>query len=174
MATPWAKIRAEWLKGGITQKELAEKYKVSVKTIQNRAYKERWKNSKGKIREKVEEETRERVARARVNHLEKLIEANDQLVDALVQLTALIAAKPKVMLFDAGGTLRNAESVAKALATATETQRDLYKIPNIDQKLAAKKLREQLKLEKLKMGTGNTEKDIWTIQMPEGEAPVDE
>ena len=23
---PWAKIKAEWLKGGITQKELAEKY----------------------------------------------------------------------------------------------------------------------------------------------------
>ena len=28
MSIPWTKIRAEWLRGGITQKELAEKYGV--------------------------------------------------------------------------------------------------------------------------------------------------
>ena len=33
MATPWAKIRTEWLKGGTTYKKLAEKYHVSAKTI---------------------------------------------------------------------------------------------------------------------------------------------
>ena len=33
---------------------LAEKYGLSVKTIQNRAYKEGWKKRKGKIEEKAE------------------------------------------------------------------------------------------------------------------------
>ena len=176
MKTPWAKKRAEWLKGGITQKQLAEKYKLSVKTIQNRAYKEGWKNQKRKIREKTEQEISARVVRARVTHLEKLIDANEKLLDGLVQMAELISSKPNVTLFDANGTLRNAESFAKALQTATATQRDLYRIPNIDQKFAAKKWREQLKLEKEKAkgeSGENGEKLIWVIHEPaeeEGDA----
>ena len=168
MATPWTKIRAEWLKGGITHKQLAEKYGVSVKTIQNRAYKEGWKNQKGKIREKVEEELRGRVVRARVNHLEKLITANEALLDGLVQMAELISKNPFQMLNDANGTLRNAESFANALETATKTQRDLYRLPTIDQKFAAKQWKEKLKLEqeKAKKDEKTDEQLIWVIHEP--------
>ena len=145
MATPWSKIRAEWLKGGITQAQLAKKYGVSVKTIQNRAYKEGWKKEKGKIREKVEEQTRERVVRARVNHLEKLIQANAMLMDALVEMAEQIKQTPTKNLFDKTGSLRNAESFARAVQTATLTQRDLYGLKNIDQKLAQKKFAAEQK-----------------------------
>ena len=168
MATPWSKIRAEWLKGGITQKQLAEKYGLSVKTISNRAYKEGWKNQKGKIREKVEEQTRERVTRARVNHLERLIAANDLLLEGLEKMAALIQAQPEALLFDKTGSIRNAESFAKALQTAAATQRDLYRLPNIDQKFAAKKWREQLKLEKDKLSGPDTSLEVWEIETPEG------
>lgn len=150
MKTPWAKIRAEWLKGGITQQELAEKYHLSVKTIQNRAYKEGWKNQKGKIAEKTEEKTRERIVRARVNHLERLISASELVITGLEKLAAEVAADPVKYLQDKSGSLRSAESITKALQVATETQMELYKIPNIDQKFNAKKWREQLKLEKAK------------------------
>ena len=145
MATPWSKIRAEWLKGGITQAQLAKKYGLSVKTIQNRAYKEGWKNEKGKIREKVEEQTRERVVRARVNHLEKMIEANEMLMDALVDMAEKIKQRPEINLFDKTGSLRNAESFARAVQTATLTLRDLYGLKNIDQKLAQKKFAAEQK-----------------------------
>ena len=168
MATPWNKIRAEWLKGGITQKKLAEKYGLSVKTIQNRAYKDGWKKEKGKIREKVEEQTRERVTRARVNHLEKLIEANEALLEGLVELTELIKKNPFQMFNDANGTLRNAESVAKAIQTATMTQRDLYGLKNIDQKFAQKKWRDQVKMEKEKAMTDTAEQELIRIHEPEG------
>ena len=150
MAAPWNKIRAEWLKGGITQKALAEKYGLSEKTIRNRAYKEGWKKQKGQIQDKVEEETRGRIVRARVNHLEKLIEANEALLDGLLAMAGEIKEHPTSNLFDKTRSLRNAESFAKALQTAAMTQRDLYRIPNIDQRFAAKKWREQLKLEKEK------------------------
>lgn len=148
MATPWSKIRAEWLKGGITQKALAEKYGLSVKTIQNRAYKEGWKKEKGKIREKVEEETRDRVVRARVNHLEKLIAAQEDVLDALKAMAAEIKKDPRKLLTDKTGSIRNTESITRALQTAAMTQRDLYGLKNIDQKFAAKKWREQQKLER--------------------------
>ena len=176
MSAPWNKIRAEWLKGGITHKQLAEKYGLSVKTIQNRAYKEGWKKEKGKIREKVEQEVSARVVRARVNHLEKLIEANEALLDGLVQMAEIISKKPMQHLFDANGTLRNAESFAKALETATKTQRDLYRMPNIDQKFAAKKWKEQLKLEKEKAKAGSAEsgeKLIWVMHEPAEEEDAD-
>ena len=177
MSAPWSKIRAEWVKGGITQKQLAEKYGLSVKTIQNRAYKEGWKKQKGKIREKTEEQVTARVVRARVTHLEKLIEANEALLDGLVILAQKIAEHPYQMMLDANGTLRNAESFAKALQTATMTQRDLYKLPNIDQKFAAKKWREQLKLEKEKQKTGsgeNGEQLIWIMHEPAEEGDANE
>lgn len=168
MATPWTKIRAEWLKGGITQAQLAEKYHLSVKTIQNRAYKEGWKNQKGKIREKTEQEISARVVRARVTHLEKLIEANEQLLDGLVKITEMISSNPFQMLNDANGTLRNAESFAKALETATKTQRDLYRLPTIDQKFAAKQWKEKLKLEQQKAAKDEKtdEQLVWVIHEP--------
>lgn len=168
MSTPWSKIRAEWLKGGVTHQQLAEKYGVSVKTIQNHAYKEGWKNQKKKIREKVEEQTRDRVVRARVNHLEKLIEANEALLEGLAELTEMIRKNPFQMFNDANGTLRNAESVARAIQTATLTQRDLYGIKNIDQKFMAKKWREQLKMEQAKQQTDTGEQELIRIHEPEG------
>ena len=145
MAIPWSKIRAEWLKGGTSYRQLGEKYGVSGKTIGNRASKEGWGKQKGKISEKVMEETRGRIVRARVNHLEKLIEANEALLDGLMIMAQKIKESPSENLFDKTGSLRNAESFAKALAMATETQRDLYRLPTIDQKLAADKWKAEKK-----------------------------
>lgn len=168
MATPWTKIRAEWLKGGKTYKALAEKYGLSERTIRTRASKEGWKNQKRQIADKVETETRERVVRARVNHLERLIAANDLLLEGLEKMAALIQAQPEALLFDKTGSIRNAESFAKALQTAAATQRDLYRLPNIDQKFAAKKWKEQLKLEQQKMSGPDTSLEVWEIETPEG------
>lgn len=171
MAAPWSKIRAEWLKGGITQKELAKKYGLSEKTISNRASKEGWKNEKGRIREKTEEELRGRIVRARVNHLERLIAANERIIIGLEKLAGMIEEKPE-LFFDKTKGLRNAESVTRALQTATMTQRDLYRIPNIDQKFAAKKWKEQQKLEREKIAEkteDNGQQLIWVMHEPPAE-----
>lgn len=143
---PWGKIKAEWLKGGITQKALAEKYGVNLKTLQNRASNEGWKNAKGKIREKTEDELTTRIARARASRLEKLITAQEDLLDGLVKMCAMVKENPKLLIDDKGG-LRNAESLTRAIQTGTLTQRDLHGMKNIDQKFAAKKWREEKKLQ---------------------------
>ena len=175
MGAPWARIRAEWLKGGITQQELADKYHLSVKTIQNRAYKEGWKKQKGKIAEKTEERTRERIVRARVNHLERLINASELIITGLEKLAASVAEDPVKYLQDKSGSLRSAESITKALQVATETQMELYKVPNIDQKFAAKKWREQMKLEKAKTSEagGGDGQLMVVIHKPAEEAEAD-
>lgn len=52
MGTPnWKKIRADYIKGGITYAELAKKHNVPYGTLKNRAQSEKW----GKAREEVEE-----------------------------------------------------------------------------------------------------------------------
>lgn len=146
MAIPWDKIRAEWLKGGITQEELAKKYNIKLKTLQNRSSNEGWKKSKGKIREKTEELLQARVSRARANRLEKLITAQEDTLDALVALSEKVKEDP-LLFFDEKGGLRNAESLTRAIQTATLTQRDLYSLKNIDQKFMQKKWKEEQKLQ---------------------------
>lgn len=144
---PWDKIRTEWLKGGITQAELAAKYNVKLKTIQNRASNEGWGKQKGIIREQTEEQINTRIARARANHLEKLINIQEDVLESLAKLAEDVKKNPK-MLISEKGEMRNAESLTRAIQTATLTQRDLYGLRNIDQKFAAKKWKEEQKLQR--------------------------
>ena len=62
----WRKIKAEYIAGGISQRELSEKYGISLRTIERRAQKEKWtskrKAADGKAVEKVAEKTAEIVA----------------------------------------------------------------------------------------------------------------
>lgn len=170
MATPWNKIRAEWLKGGTSYKKLAEKYGISAGAIRNRASNEAWGKQKLQIADKVMTETRGRIVRARVTHLEKLIAANESLLDGLVQLAADIGENPN-LLKDKTGSIRNAESFAKALQTAALTQRDLYRLPNIDQKLAAKKWAAEQKEKKAQ--AKEISGTVWNVITEDGE-PLDE
>ena len=73
--------------------------------------------------------------RVRVRELEKLMDANGQLIDTLVALT-LRASDPNqtnAMMFDKAGSMKNVEALAKAIQTAVQTQRDLFKLPTLDQ-----------------------------------------
>ena len=80
--------------------------------------------------------------------------------------------------------MKNTECLAKAIQTAVQTQRDLYKLPTLDQdfrkkaeaarkKEAKEKIaleREKLDMEKAKVIAGTTmDAEIWQLQEPEGE-----
>lgn len=185
MAAPWSRIRTEWLKGGTTYAKLAKKYGLSEKTIRNRAYKEGWGKEKGQIQDEVRTATRARIVRVREEQLMKLAEANGQIIDALLDMTKLAQEKPTVMLFDAGKTLRNAESLTKAIQLAAMTQRDLYRLPSMDQELRKKEAaarkkeaKEKLALEREKWEAEQREKakaaetasgTVWEVIEPEGE-----
>ena len=184
MAAQWGRIRQSYM-AGKNYKELSEKYHVSVKTIQNRASKEGWVKEKGKIKEEVGEKIHARVVRVRVAELEKLIDANGKLIDTLVTLTDRAADEKQTncMMFDKAGSMKNVESLAKAIQIAVQTQRDLFKLPTLDQDFRKKteaqrkrenkeKLaieREKLELEKQKeKDEAETDTEIWKIVAPEG------
>lgn len=187
MATPWSQIKAAFLKGK-SYKELSEKYGVSVKTIQNRCSKEGWNREKGKIEEEAGKILHERAVRTRVNRLEKLAAANDDLIEGLQSLAAKIKENPLILLRDEKMSLKNAESVANAISVATRTQRDLWKLPDIDQGLARKKEsqrkkearekidldRERFELEKKRASGESDVKEVWVLHGPEGIGAADE
>lgn len=58
--TPWHKIKAEYLQG-VTPKELAEKYKISSKTIREKASKEGWVEVKTTICKNLQQDIQERI-----------------------------------------------------------------------------------------------------------------
>lgn len=58
--TPWNEIKAEYLKA-VTPKELAEKYKITAKSIHEKASKENWVDEKASISKNLQEEVQERI-----------------------------------------------------------------------------------------------------------------
>ena len=181
----WGRVRQSFM-AGKSYKEISEKYGVSVKTIQNRASKEGWVKEKGKIREEVGQKIHERVVRVRVEELEKLMDANGKLIDTLVTLTDRAADEKQTnaMMFDKAGSMKNVEALAKAIQVAVQTQRDLYKLPTLDQdfrrkaeaqrkKEAKQKLeieREKLEMEKQKAKDGQgIDAEVWKLTEPDEE-----
>jgi transposase len=182
----WGRVRQSYM-AGKSYKELSEKYGVSVKTIQNRASKEGWVKEKGKIEEEVGEKIHARIVRVRVAELEKLVDANGKLIDVLVDLNTKLAEQTGQKNFsdimDKAGSMKNVECLAKAIQTAVQTQRDLFKLPTLDQdfrkKEAAQRKREMkakldLEREKWEAEKAKAENEIeadtevWKIVAPEG------
>jgi len=184
MAAPWAKIRTEWLKGRTTYAKLAKKYGLKEQTIKNRAYKEGWKKEKVQIEDEARTKTRARIVRVREEQLEKLAAANSDIIEVLLTLIGKAKENPFQMMFDAGGTLRNTESLTKAIQLAVQNQRDIYRLPDLDQELKKKEAaarkkeaKEKLALEREKWEHEKAEKakaqnvqngTVWQVEAPEG------
>lgn len=160
MATQWWRIRDAYLQKGMTYKELAEKYHLSERTIRTRASKEGWRKERDKIESEARQETHARAVRGRVEELEKLIEANELVIDGLLELARIVKSRPRMLNHSKSG-LKNAESMTKAIQTAVQTQRDLYKLPTLDQDMRKKEEAQRKKEAKVKL---EIEKEKWEIE----------
>ena len=58
--TPWNKVKADYLQG-VTPKELAQKYKISAKTVHEKASKENWVKEKESIGKNLQADVQERI-----------------------------------------------------------------------------------------------------------------
>lgn len=56
MSVDWAKIKTEYINGNITQRELAEKYGVTLRQISNHATAEQWVQEREQHRDKLSTE----------------------------------------------------------------------------------------------------------------------
>ena len=159
MATQWWRIKAAYLKGNITYRELAEKYHLSARTIRNRAYKEGWGKEKDKVQTEVSEKIRATAVRARVEQLEMLITANDRMARAIDKLTEEIEKNPKILLGSKGDG-KAADSISKAILTTIQCQRDLHKLPTLDQDMRRKEEAQRKREAKAKM---ELDREKWAL-----------
>ena len=186
MATQWWRIKAAYLKGDVTYKELAEKYKLSERTIRTRASKEGWRKEKDKVKTEVSQSIHATAVRAREEQLQMLITANERMAKSLMDLTEQIEADPMILL-GAKKDGKAADSISKAILTTIQCQRDLHKLPTLEQDMRKKeeaqrkreaKARLELDREKLELQRERNSDDgsevIWTIEVPEGSGAIDE
>lgn len=62
MAADWKKIKAEYLRGGVSYRELAKKYGVSFSTLRKVASKEKWTDLRNKVEAKKDTKIVESIA----------------------------------------------------------------------------------------------------------------
>lgn len=159
MATQWWRIKAAYLKGNVTYKELAEKYKLSERTVRNRAYKEGWGKERDKVQTEVSEQIRATAVRARVEQLEMLITANDRMARAIDKLTEEIEKNPKILLGSKGDG-KAADNISKSILTTIQCQRDLHKLPTLDQDMRRKEEAQRKREAKAKM---ELDREKWAL-----------
>lgn len=138
MATQWWRIKAAYLKGDMSLSALAKKYHVGVSTIKKHASNEGWKNERDQIETEASQAVRARAREEREQQLQLLMTAQNDAMEALVKMAALAKENPQKYLIDDKGTMRNAESLTKSIQTAVMTQRDLHKLPTLDQDMQRK------------------------------------
>lgn len=91
----WTKIRAEYIKGGISQRKLAEKHGVSVNTMLKRANVEKWNEQRKQTYNKVTKKVQQKTAAVVADNAtlaawikRKLLERLDSLLETLPEQMA--------------------------------------------------------------------------------------
>lgn len=151
----WDAIHQEYITGNATYAELAEKYKISVNTLSKKASKERWKNDRQKVGEKVARKAVTRAARAREEKALKGINLTkyiaDLWTDNLKELNELIKNTPATMLENpsfAAGIPRGLKETYELIMEMNGRGYMNRKLANEEKKLRLE--REKLELEKAK------------------------
>lgn len=77
----WKKVKAEYIRGGVSYRKLAEKYGVSFSSVRRRAEKENWTDLRTQAEQKISTKIVEKVASQEA----KRVDAFQNLADKLLQ-----------------------------------------------------------------------------------------
>ena len=82
----WKKIKAEYIRGGITYRQLATKYEVSFTNLAKLAKKEKWRDLRKQADEKASAKIIDSIASMNVDKATKIVTVADKLLDKIVEL----------------------------------------------------------------------------------------
>lgn len=143
----WDQVKADYLSGELTVKELAEKHGVSTNQIYKKVSSEGWKKTLDKIRQKTEEKYVARTARARAREIDVIARATEKLGVLLDKTVDELAAQ------STDKRLRNLKGIAataSAIETNLQTTMKLLGIQTKAQEEAQKIARARLELDRRK------------------------
>lgn len=85
----WIKIKNEYLNTNISQRKLADKYKISFNTLKDRANREKWadlrKEQHNKIALKTQQITEEKIIQEEVDRITSILSTADALQEKIIQ-----------------------------------------------------------------------------------------
>ena len=81
----WKKIKAEYIRGGVSYRELAQKYDVSPSTLMRKAAREKWADLRKKSYEKRDAKIAESIGEKAAKGADKIQSVADLLIEKIVQ-----------------------------------------------------------------------------------------
>ena len=82
----WKRIKAEYAAGGISLRELSDKYGVSFSTIQKRSMEEKWGNLRKKSRRRAEEKLVDSLAEKEAKRAIDIVDVADKLLGKISEI----------------------------------------------------------------------------------------
>ena len=147
----WEKIRAEYISGKISCRELAQKYNISPNVVSKKATKDGWQNDRRKCGEKVAKKTLSACARAKADAALQGLDLVKYTMDLwtmnLNSLNETIRQTPAYML-----TVPTfSSSIAKGLQTTYDLLMKMSGESETDRKLKLEEKRLRIEQEKFRI-----------------------
>ncbi len=139
--TDFNKVKAEYIAGGITLRELSEKYKISLSNLKKKAANEKWSELRTEAEQKTNEEIIAAVAKkgskSCLKTTEKINKICNELLDSIYNNFG-----------DFTGTPKNCKAVSDILKNINEIVGQKTNLDIKEQKLLIKKLKKEISAEK--------------------------
>ncbi len=152
----WTRIKAEYIKGGISYRELAEKHKVSYNTLAKVAAKENWNSLKQETAEKTTTKIIDMESDKQANRMKRLLDVSDKLLAAVEEAVDKFQANELVL----------DKSTLKQLSG---TIKDIKDIQNIKTELDIEEQKAKIALLKKQAESDNTTPNSITLTIAGGE-----
>ena len=124
MAIDWARIKAEYVSGGISYAKLAKKHGVSVSSVKQKGTKEGWKKECTKVAEKVYQKAVQKTVQRRAENVAKEIACGEE-------VKAFFTETMRRSDIDIKDRLKAGEAMAKLLGLYTVKQDDGSQIEQV-------------------------------------------
>ena len=143
----WEAIKADYLTGELSVKELAAKHGINTNQIYKKVSSEGWKKTLEKIRQKTEENVVARAARARARELDVIASSTEKMAALLAKTVEELDAQPTDKRLR---NLKGLAATASAIETNLQTTLKLLGIQTRAQEEAQRIARARLELDRRK------------------------
>lgn len=127
----WNEIRKEYIQGGVSYRELAAKYGVSLRTLADRAKDEKWVQLREQARNKTVTKTVEAVSSQNADVGSSVNEAAMELLEAFRSTVKKEKTMTAARLKDYGAALKSIQAVLSSGPTELDIQEQEARIANL-------------------------------------------
>ena len=165
----WKKIKADYITGDASYRDLAQKYNVSFRTLSDRAKREKWVDRRSKHRDKVVSKSVRRREKAQVESIVRLKSSADKLVRVLDQAAEADFYLGVTDVYDKKGQpvydvvegeyiprqvkvvdAKGFRAMVAAMRDLTDVVRNLYDAPTRAEQISLELAMQRIELEKLR------------------------